>query len=65
MLAVFTLSALLFKLGETFTLAGLGAILAGLGSALSGYAALRAVRREPKPPEVPKELPSEPGDEGS
>jgi len=42
MLLVNRLASLIFKLGEDWTLAGLGAALMGIGSALTGWAALRS-----------------------
>lgn len=50
---------MLLRLGEDWTLAGLGAALMGVGSALTGWAALRAAR---KPTEEKDEAPVESSD---
>jgi len=55
MLLVNRLSSLIFKLGEDWTLAGLGAALMGIGSALTGWAALKSAGLKKKEEEQKKE----------
>lgn len=53
---------MLLKLGETFTLAGIGAMLMGVGAALTGWAALRTARKPKEEKDEETIDPSDPPD---